>query len=613
MKQKNLLLLLSILSILILINGCEEDTPTKDDNNTNTDKEVIADFDYLADVYEAPCEVTFTNKSQNANNYDWDFGDGTTKSTEISPIHTFDEAGTFDITLTAYDKDGNGQLKKKSITIAEGSRASSEEVSYYEPNANNLIAYEKTGETDFSFWSVKRNQEGSLFFNGIKAGDETIGKIDLQGNILWSKKMHFYPTRIIPVEETTGILENSLLVVGRLEEGDDDIRGMIALYDKNGNLLSDVMYDEYPKVFIRNATHSVYSLQELKNDLTNKGVSLTGDYINLDKHHLYIASGGMGSGSDIMPIAIFFTISENTGKINKQLPAGFTGQNIIVFSDKEKYRLNELIAITNDKIKTEPTTGKIDVSGKLIASTYSKNNKNETNMGSIAKLNQDMNITYTANNGSLTSLSIQPALSFDFITDITAESSVYNTWLNSICIDDNANIYGVGGRDSEKENNPSGGGYWNSGLAIKVNFDGTIAWKKEVNLSNHNDGFNDCKIFNNKLYACGKYGGFMFSESKNSFGYGLLAEIDLTAGIVLSSYYFGNKNNESAFNSLEVVENAIYPVGYTGADNDSDADYKSWFVKLNNLSKKKSQKVIQSIKIPMRLCDSKTNNFLDLK
>jgi PKD repeat protein len=45
-------------------------------------------------------EVTFTNYSQNATSYSWDFGDGTS-STETSPTHVYTTAGNFTVILTA--------------------------------------------------------------------------------------------------------------------------------------------------------------------------------------------------------------------------------------------------------------------------------------------------------------------------------------------------------------------------------------------------------------------------------------------------------------------------------------------------------------------------------
>jgi len=44
--------------------------------------------------------VTFTNTSANATSYNWNFGDGNT-STEASPVHTYQNGGEYEVTLTA--------------------------------------------------------------------------------------------------------------------------------------------------------------------------------------------------------------------------------------------------------------------------------------------------------------------------------------------------------------------------------------------------------------------------------------------------------------------------------------------------------------------------------
>ena len=50
----------------------------------------------------APFNVSFTNFSQNANQYKWSFGDGDT-STVVSPAHTYTTPGSYTVTLTAKD------------------------------------------------------------------------------------------------------------------------------------------------------------------------------------------------------------------------------------------------------------------------------------------------------------------------------------------------------------------------------------------------------------------------------------------------------------------------------------------------------------------------------
>ena len=59
-----------------------------------------ASFTVANDGCVAPCEMVFTNGSQNAASYLWDFGDGNT-SAEMHPRHAYTSAGSFTVTLTA--------------------------------------------------------------------------------------------------------------------------------------------------------------------------------------------------------------------------------------------------------------------------------------------------------------------------------------------------------------------------------------------------------------------------------------------------------------------------------------------------------------------------------
>ncbi len=63
------------------------------------------DFDPSTTYGCAPLEVSFENTSSNALFYEWDFGDGNT-SIQTSPTHTFEEAGTYQVTLLATDVNG---------------------------------------------------------------------------------------------------------------------------------------------------------------------------------------------------------------------------------------------------------------------------------------------------------------------------------------------------------------------------------------------------------------------------------------------------------------------------------------------------------------------------
>ncbi len=71
-----------------------------------------------------PVEVVFNSSgTQNAANYFWDFGDGTAPSTEVNPIHTFINPGTFLVCLSISNADSVTECTKtdsmcRYITVA---------------------------------------------------------------------------------------------------------------------------------------------------------------------------------------------------------------------------------------------------------------------------------------------------------------------------------------------------------------------------------------------------------------------------------------------------------------------------------------------------------------
>jgi len=64
----------------------------------------------------APLFVSFTNSSTGAQSYQWDFGDGT-NSTAVNPSHTFPNAGTYSVTLTASNTAGSGGLTQTNLVV----------------------------------------------------------------------------------------------------------------------------------------------------------------------------------------------------------------------------------------------------------------------------------------------------------------------------------------------------------------------------------------------------------------------------------------------------------------------------------------------------------------
>jgi PKD repeat protein len=99
---KKILPLFALIGLIVWA-GCNKDD---DDNNAP-----VAAFSY--ETTDMPGEIQFTNQSQNAQIYDWDFGNGN-RSTMINPAHTYDENGDFIVTLKAT---GQGQTVSVSDTV----------------------------------------------------------------------------------------------------------------------------------------------------------------------------------------------------------------------------------------------------------------------------------------------------------------------------------------------------------------------------------------------------------------------------------------------------------------------------------------------------------------
>ncbi|TVQ93475.1 MAG: PKD domain-containing protein [Bacteroidetes bacterium] len=67
-------------------------------------------------------EVIFTNFSSNATSYSWDFGDGNT-SNEENPVHVYEEADNYDVTLTASNAAGVSASFTQTIEIKDPDEA----------------------------------------------------------------------------------------------------------------------------------------------------------------------------------------------------------------------------------------------------------------------------------------------------------------------------------------------------------------------------------------------------------------------------------------------------------------------------------------------------------
>ncbi|MEQ1745500.1 MAG: PKD domain-containing protein [Saprospiraceae bacterium] len=83
------------IAVAALLAGCKKDDPP-----VNGGSLTAAFAHNLQPNCPVPCQICFTNTSQNATSYLWDFGNGQT-STETAPCVTYTSRGTYTVTLTA--------------------------------------------------------------------------------------------------------------------------------------------------------------------------------------------------------------------------------------------------------------------------------------------------------------------------------------------------------------------------------------------------------------------------------------------------------------------------------------------------------------------------------
>ena len=73
----------------------------------------------MAEEARAAKSITFTNQTEEAETYLWEFGDGET-STELSPDHRYMSSGTYTVKLTATNAKGKSGSREQQVTVLPG-------------------------------------------------------------------------------------------------------------------------------------------------------------------------------------------------------------------------------------------------------------------------------------------------------------------------------------------------------------------------------------------------------------------------------------------------------------------------------------------------------------
>ncbi|MEP7171423.1 MAG: M4 family metallopeptidase, partial [Bacteroidota bacterium] len=157
---------------------------------------VNSDFTSALTTYcQLPATVYFTNASNNAGSYLWNFGDGDT-STAVNPSHIYTTSGTFDITLVA---DGgscgiDSILKPAYITISLPPAPVSSDTTICAGTSVNLTA---TGTDSLMWYNVATG--GTSLYTGSTFPTPVLG----------SNTVYYVESDIYPPQQSVGPPDNS--------------------------------------------------------------------------------------------------------------------------------------------------------------------------------------------------------------------------------------------------------------------------------------------------------------------------------------------------------------------------------------------------------------------
>jgi large repetitive protein len=180
--------------------GCEfRESFEVENSDVLIDTDIVsASFDqYSAFLVGIP--VRFENKSiGNIITYFWDFGDGNTSS-EPSPTHTYQAAGSYEITLQAVDKFGCIVQIKKNIEIIDYFLVVP---NVFSPNGDGINDYffpKYVNIKNIEFWIINKWGETIYFsndINGVGWDGKVAGEYAMPGNYVYKLKFETVDGRV---------------------------------------------------------------------------------------------------------------------------------------------------------------------------------------------------------------------------------------------------------------------------------------------------------------------------------------------------------------------------------------------------------------------------------
>jgi len=107
---------------------------------------IDATFTTSAPISEVYQDITFSNSTPNAVDYEWEFGDGTIITGVANPVYSFSEPGVYTVTLTVTNSDGCTSSSTQTITINESTTG----LQNLPEGAVNIFSFRNFVAVDFS-------------------------------------------------------------------------------------------------------------------------------------------------------------------------------------------------------------------------------------------------------------------------------------------------------------------------------------------------------------------------------------------------------------------------------------------------------------------------------
>jgi YVTN family beta-propeller protein len=189
---------------------------------------VLPVADFIANVSNGtvPFSVQFTDISQNASSWYWDFGDGS-NSTEQNPIHTFSTTGNYTVNLTAINANGTDS-KLAIITVLPpvlpvANFNTNVTIGYAPPSVQFNDSSENATEWNWNFGDRTNSTQQNPVHTYPLAGNYTVNLTVSNGNGTSSKLGTI--TVLTPMQTIKQMVtfEQSLVTSGELNCGPGDV------------------------------------------------------------------------------------------------------------------------------------------------------------------------------------------------------------------------------------------------------------------------------------------------------------------------------------------------------------------------------------------------------